>query len=167
MPAPLTIRHAVIADAAEIARLANELNAHEGEPPTAFNEAVVRRHGFGPKAAFEAIVAQMGKRLVGYVMFHRTFNSDRAVLGYWLVDLYVEAAARRHGIGRALLAAVATHALEQGGQSLWWSVRSTNASARAFYAKLGARDWNTRLLEMDGVALQELAGPEQPLARHG
>jgi hypothetical protein len=39
-----------------------------------------------------------------------------------------------------------------------WTARSANARARAFYAAIGARDDDLRLLELDGEPLRRLAG---------
>jgi hypothetical protein len=48
-------------------------------------------------------------------------------------------------------------ATEGGAKSLSWAVRSANRAARAFYQRLGARDADTPLPELDGDALSRLA----------
>lgn len=64
---------------------------------------------------------------------------------------------RRHGVGRKLFSAVAAETVDSGMASLWWGVMSDNTQARAFFASLGARDEDARILELDGQALQALA----------
>ena len=41
--------------------------------------------------------------------------------------------------------------------SVWWGVLSSNRKARDFYAAIGARDEDARILELDGPALAALA----------
>jgi hypothetical protein len=55
------------------------------------------------------------------------------------------------------VAALARRTVEEGGGSLWWTVRNGNLAARRLYAALGAKDDDTRLLELDGAALDALA----------
>ena len=103
------------------------------------------------------LVAERDGSLLGYAFFEDSFNSDNAARGVWLLDLFVRESARRHGIGQGLLAATARETLARGGKSLLWGVMSANAGARAFYAGIGARDDDARILELDGAALTELA----------
>ena len=56
-----------------------------------------------------------------------------------------------------MLAAVALAGKLNGAGSLWWGVLSRNEKARSFYAGLGARDTDARILELDGPALERLA----------
>ncbi len=151
------IRRAGEADAAALARLMNDLNVHEGKPPDAHSEASVLRDGFGPDPAFSAVIAVRDGELVGYACFFPAYNTDLAARGLWLADLYVADPERRHGTGRKLLAAVAAEAIRTGRESVEWAARSENSRARAFYAALGARDENLRVLELDGEPLRRLA----------
>ena len=154
------IRAAVSADAAAVAALGNELNRQHGLPET-FTEAIVMRDGFEGPRRFSLLVAEgpgrSGERLVGYALYHPQYNSDKPGWGLWLVDLFVEPELRGRGLGRRLLAAVAAEAEATGAVSLWWGVVSANRDARDFYAALGARDEDARILELDGVALAALA----------
>lgn len=151
------IRRAHPDDAAEIARLANALNHDQGKPDSPFSEELVLREAFGRDPSFSVILAESAGCAVGYAMFHPFFNSDLAARGLWLVDLFVEPAARGHGCGRALLAGVAAEAVDRGMACVWWGVYSSNSAARRFYAGLGARDEDARILELDGAALHRLA----------
>jgi hypothetical protein len=52
---------------------------------------------------------------------------------------------------------VAAETTRRGGAFIWTGVYDTNAGGRAFYADLGARDENARILEIDGEAFRALA----------
>jgi GNAT superfamily N-acetyltransferase len=150
------IRPARREDAAVLAELGNLLNAEEGMP-VAMTAERLAEDGFGPRPAFRALLAEREGVAVGYALFHDCYNTDVPGRGVWLADLYLRSEARGLGIGRALVAAVAAETVATGGVSVWWSVRSANRRARAFYAGLGARDEDARVLELDGAALLGLA----------
>ena len=151
------IRRARRADAARIAAMANALNRYHAMDDTVFTEEAVIRDGFGPRAAFHCLLAEVDRTVVGYAMYHECYNSDVAARGLWLVDLYVEEHARAHGLGRKLMAELARIAQERGAVSLWWGVNTENTSARAMYQALGAHDYNYRILEFDLDDLQRIA----------
>jgi GNAT superfamily N-acetyltransferase len=52
-------------------------------------------------------------------------------------DLFVREAARRRGVGRALLEWLAREARRHGGEWLGWGVMKKNAEAQAFYRAIG------------------------------
>ena len=96
-----------------------------------------RRDGFGPDAAFRAMVAELDGEpdgeLAGYALYYGGFDSDRAARGVYLADLFVIADLRRRGIGRALITAVARQCRNEGGRWMFWSVLKRNRGARRFY----------------------------------
>jgi len=159
------IRAGVREDAAAVAALGNKLNLQHGLPEN-FTEATVLRDGFDGPQRFSLLVAEApsrsGDRVVGYALYHPQYNSDLPGWGLWLVDLFVEPKLRGRGLGRRLLAAVAAEAVATGAVSLWWGVTSANRDARDFYASLGARDEDARILELDGGALTALAEQADP-----
>jgi len=55
----------------------------------------------------------------------------------WLEDLYVEDAARGHGLGRALVAAALERARARGAQRIELDTNEDNAPAIALYESLG------------------------------
>ena len=144
-------------DAPALARMANLLNRHEGLDDGVFSPAVVERDFFDDRPMCRALIAELDDAPVGYATYSEIYNSDLAMPGLWLGDLFVVEGARGQGVGRQLLAAVALAGKLNGAGSLWWGVLSRNEKARSFYVGLGARDMEARILELDGPALARLA----------
>ena len=74
---------------------------------------------------------------VGFTQLYPVFSSVRAVRSYLLNDLYVTAAARRHGIARRLLVASADYARANGAASMALTTALDNAAAQRLYESLG------------------------------
>jgi ribosomal protein S18 acetylase RimI-like enzyme len=137
--------------------MANALNRHE-HLPQSFTAAVVRRDAFGRRRHFRALVAETPRgRVVGYAAFLVGYNTDVAAPDMFLLDLFVQPAWRRRGIGRALVTALARETVRRGLPNLEWGVRSSNARALRFYRRLGARVGQTRIASLRGRALAALA----------
>ena len=153
----VSIRKAQAGDAATIARLANALCLYHGQSGETFSEAGVLADGFGPDPAFAVLLAEGDGEALGYALYGETYNTDLAARGLWLHDIYVVEPRRGEGVGRKLMAAVAAEAVARGLPSVWWGVLSSNESARAAYAAMGARDEEARIIELDGEALWRLA----------
>jgi ribosomal protein S18 acetylase RimI-like enzyme len=152
----IDVRPAAPADAAALAELANALDRDQGGEGNVHSAETVLRDGFGADPVVHFIIAIKDGAAVGYAMFSRFYNSDTAETGSYLNDLYVVPALQRAGLGRRLIAAVAAETARRGGAFLWTGVYSANASARAFYRSLGARDEDARIVEIDGDAFRRL-----------
>jgi len=163
----VAIRPALPNDAAGLAMLANALDRDQGGEGKVHSEATVLRAAFAAEPAVRFVVATQAAEPVGYAMFARFYNSDTAETGSYLNDLYVIPALRSAGIGRRLLAAVAAATAQAGGSFIWTGVYSANTRARAFYAALGARDEDARILELDGAAFASLARGAEKAAGAG
>jgi len=127
----LLIRPALVDDAADIARLATELGY-----PTTTEQANSRLTLLLPRDSYFVAVADVSSQLVGWVAAERRLlleSGERVEI----VGLIVSAAARRSGIGAALVEAAEDWARAQGMQVL--SVRSNVARVEAhpFYEHLG------------------------------
>ena len=70
--------------------------------------------------------------------------------------LYVEAALRRQGLGRALMAVAARAATAWGGSFLWWSAKNANAVAMGFYAGVGEMERDVATWACFGERFQAL-----------
>ncbi|HET6468329.1 MAG TPA: GNAT family N-acetyltransferase [Geminicoccaceae bacterium] len=134
----LRIRPATVADAATVAALAAELGRELDREAARLDAAAVRRDGFGPEPAFAVMLAFLGAEPAGYALFHDAYESPHAARGCYIVDLWVRPEARRRGIGRGLVAAVAREAKRRGAVYLWWASAPDNRPAHNFYRALGA-----------------------------
>ncbi len=114
---------------AEYERLSHEVEA---------TEALLRRHGFGPRPVFEAVLAERGGRAVGFALYFFSFSTFKARPTLYLEDLFVRPEARGRGVGRTLLVHLARIAVERECGRMEWSVLDWNTPAREFYFKLGA-----------------------------
>ena len=85
------------------------------------------------------LVAKRGGIAVGFTQLYPMFSSVRTAKTWILNDLYVDAAARRGGVARALLEAAARFAREDGAAGISLETMQDNAVARAVYRAAG---WN-------------------------
>jgi GNAT superfamily N-acetyltransferase len=75
-----------------------------------------------------------------------------------LKELYVRQADQGRGVGRALMAWVARHAIERGCARMDWNVSASNRAGLAFYRSLGALHVAGRLnFRLGGEILARLA----------
>jgi GNAT superfamily N-acetyltransferase len=155
-----TIRVARPEDVPLLIELFRELAAYEHlEDEVRATEELVERALFGERPSAEALIAEVGGETAGYALFFPTFSTFLAIQGIWLEDLFVRPAHRRGGVGKALLAAVASVARERGGERLEWSALDWNELALGFYRGIGAQtmnEWVTHRLI--GESLSALAG---------
>lgn len=143
----LTIRKGVAADAAEVAAMEREMVAFfdeihppapgEGPSEPFFGEADILAHGFGEHAWFDLLIAEWEGAPAGCLMYHYGYWAEDPAPCLYVAGLFVRAGFRRHGIGRALMAAGAGLLAEVGGKRLIWSVWVHNPGAMAFYEGLG------------------------------
>jgi GNAT superfamily N-acetyltransferase len=138
MSAPaLAVRFAEAADVGLLLRLIRELAAYERAPDAVVaTEENLLRFGFGPERCFEAVIASLDDEPCGAALFHSRFSTWLGRPTLYLEDLYVREGARGCGIGRALMARLASVALERGWGRIDFHVLDWNP-ARAFYARLG------------------------------
>ena len=144
-------------DAPALADMANDLNEHVGIRARPFTPDIVRRDAFGADPAFTAVVAEHEGAVAGYAFFALGYNTDFAGRSMWLHDLFVKPAARGHGVGYALIAAVAAETVRRGGVSLEWGVHEDNRVALEFYRRIGAADGRVRIMSVADVRLRALA----------
>jgi GNAT superfamily N-acetyltransferase len=133
---------------AEYEKLSHAVVATEGQ---------LRAHLFGPRPAAEVLIGELDGRPVGFALFFANFSTFLAKPGIYLEDLFVLPEARGHGVGRALLSAVAKLAVERDAGRLEWAVLDWNEPAIGFYRTVGAvpmDEWTT--MRVTGDALREL-----------
>lgn len=164
-----TLRPAVAADAdaihAALLDLARDIGL-EGKVSSTVDD--IRRHGFGPDPAFEAILAEVDGSVVGLCLFFRSFSTWKGRPGTYVQDLYVAEAHRGAGLARRLLGAVAVLTRARGGTYLRLSVDAGNASAQRFYSNIGF-EWSARerIHTLGGPAFEALGTIPEEKDHHG
>ncbi len=155
----MQIRHASEADIPTILMLVRALAEYEREPEAVLlGEADLRRDGFGAKPLFECLIADDNGEPAGFAIYFPIYSTWRGA-SIHLEDLFVVPSHRGHGIGKALLEAVAATAVERGCARLQWDVLDWNQPAIDFYRSRGAvmlESW--RIMRVTGPALRSLAG---------
>ena len=153
------LRPAAPTDAPEILALIRELADYEH----LLHEVDATREGlhaalFGPTPRVFCDLAEQDGVIAGFALWFYSFSTFRGRHGIYLEDLFVRPAMRGRGIGRALLAGLASRCLREDLARLEWSVLDWNEPALAFYRTLGARgmkDWIPH--RVTGEALLTLA----------
>ncbi|MEX0809499.1 MAG: GNAT family N-acetyltransferase [Dongiaceae bacterium] len=139
---PPTIRPIAPNDADDVIAMSGEFGAYlralGDKAPLNFDAKAFREAGFGPRRAFDGIVAHVSRRPAGYLLFHFGYDVDRSLRLLYIIDLWVREEVRRHGVGRALMAEVARIAREFDAGELVWNVYDPNRLAFNFYESLGA-----------------------------
>lgn len=162
MTSQSAIRPAVPDDLPQVLRLVRDLARYEKEPDAAvatlddFRRVLFPEHGH-PSTFCQ--VAMVDGRVGGIALWFLTFSTWTGQQGIWLEDLYVEAALRGSGIGKALLASLAGIAVENGWTRLEWWVLNWNTPSIGFYEAVGAvaqNEWTT--YRLDGDALVRFTG---------
>jgi len=164
------VRWATPEDVATIVAFVRGLAEFEQEPleHVHLTEADVLRDGFGDRPAFECLIAEQGPveapRPVGHAIFFWYYSTWEARRSLYLEDLFVVEDARRSGVGRALIEALARIAQERGAPRLDLSVLDWNP-ARGAYEHLGfawEREWLRYRLDADGIAALATPAEDSP-----
>lgn len=149
--ATVPVRPATRADVPEVKAMIHEfadyLNAID-EPEEPDPAAIDRIEGaaFGPQPLCRILVAEIGGRMAGYLVYFIGLDMDLVQPAAYVVDLFVRDDCRDQGAGRALMEEVAVIVERRGGGTLFWTVWNKNPKALAFYAHLGARPWDEEIL---------------------
>src|SRR3954451_9727029 len=156
----LKIHPATRDDVPTLLMLVRQLAAFEKKPHKAIvTEADLLRDGFGPQPKFRALIADWNGEAAGYASFFYFYSTFQGRPALFLEDLFVLDHLRGNGIGKALLAAVAKLAAEEGCFGMRWEVLDWNRPAIEFYEKLGATFLNERkVVSFDEEAMRRVAG---------
>ena len=157
--ADFEIRKTTEADIPVILELIHSLGAYEklAHEVVATPDAL-RNSLFGPRAAAEVAIAYLDQEPVGYAVWFQNYSTFLGRAGLYLEDLFVKPEQRGQGIGRKLLAHVASVAVTRGAGRMEWSVLDWNKPAIDFYRVIGAvpmDEWT--VYRLTGEALNELA----------
>jgi GNAT superfamily N-acetyltransferase len=137
----------------------NAINSLDGPGPAVpMTAAVVARDLMGPSPRALLRVAADATGLLGFATASLVYDAERCAPCLFLLDLWVEARARRRGAGRALMAALAREALAEGAAAIWWGVDEGDDEALMFYRAIGAESEGRFSGEiLTGAALARLA----------
>lgn len=135
----MKVRAAEPSDATALHALMIALNRDQGDPDDLLTVEHVERDLIQDSATIVTVAEDIDETLIGYATGHRTYETGHAERGLYVGDLYVAAAHRRQGVGRALLAGLARAGHARGARHLWLTAREGNVAAHAFYRRLGAR----------------------------
>ena len=136
----LNIRPATRDDAPVIASLVRELADYE----KLLDEAKATATDFlreieSENPVIHVLIAEWDGVPCGFALYFFNFSTFVGRPGLYLEDLFVRPAQRSHGIGRALLRALARIARERGCGRMEWAVLDWNEPALRFYQSLDAR----------------------------
>jgi GNAT superfamily N-acetyltransferase len=136
----LNIRTATAADAATIAGLVRELADYE----KLLHEARATPADFlrelnSDNPVIHVLLAEFNGEPAGFALYFFNFSTFVGRPGLYLEDLFVRPALRSHGIGRALLRALARIARDRDCGRMEWAVLDWNEPALKFYKSLDAR----------------------------
>ena len=138
-----------IRDLARYERLEHEVSASEAELAGAL---------FGERRYAEVVFACDGGAPVGFALFFHNFSTFVGRPGLYLEDVFVKPEKRGCGYGKAMLARLASIAVERNCGRFEWAVLNWNTPAIDFYKSLGASpvdDWT--IFRMTGTSLEALA----------
>jgi GNAT superfamily N-acetyltransferase len=138
-----------IRELAEYEKLAHEVEA---------TEATIADALFGASPRVYCDIAEWSGEPAGFQVWFVNFSTFSGRYGIYLEDLFVRPALRGKGIGKALLAHLAKHCVENGWSRLQWSVLDWNTPSIEFYKSLGAElmdEWT--VCKVTGEALNTLA----------
>ncbi len=155
MSEPALLRPATRDDVPLITRLIHELAEYEKLAHTCVaDDASVRENLFGDRPAAEVVLAFIGEEPAGFALYFENYSTHLSRRGMHLEDLYVREHLRGRGIGKLLLARLASISLERGYGRMEWVVLSWNESAIRVYDAIGAEsisEWLTYRLTGDSL----------------
>jgi len=156
----LLIRAAREADATLIFALVRELADYENlQSEVAATPETLAAALFTREPRLFCEIAEWNGEPAGFSVWFLNYSTFRGRHGLYVEDLFVRPPFRGHGIGKALMARLARHCVEQGFARFEWAVLDWNAPSIAFYKSIGAQvmdEW--KICRLSGQALQDFAG---------
>jgi GNAT superfamily N-acetyltransferase len=152
------VRLATVDDVELLHRFSVELATYEDEPHAVTSTPqTLARDGFGATPQFAAFIAEQRGTPVGFALYTFNYSVWTAARGIFIEDIWVVPEARRGGVARALMVAMAQECVARGYRRMDLNVLDWNP-ARGFYEKIGFR-WIRAWLpyRLSGEALQKLA----------
>jgi len=159
MTAAARLRPATRDDIPLITSLIRELAEYEKLAHTCVaDDASVGENLFGESPAAEVVLAFVEDEAAGFALFYENYSTHLSRRGMHLEDLYVREHLRGKGIGRMLLARLASITIERGYGRMEWVVLRWNESAIKVYDAIGAEPLSGWLpYRLSGESLSKVA----------
>jgi diamine N-acetyltransferase len=157
----LTIRAARPEDGALIFALVRELADYEKlSAEVDATEGAIAAALFSDQPRLYCDIAEWDGQPAGFAVWFLNYSTFRGRHGLYVEDIFVKAAFRQRGIGKALMRRLARRCVEEGYARFEWAVLDWNAPSIAFYQAIGAQVLNEwRICRLSGSALQDFARP--------
>jgi len=131
---------AIVAMATRLTAFERSLGSHDSSRTCRLAVSDLAKHCFCERPLFHILVAERGSGLFGYALYCLVFDTELAAVGLWLGDLYVDPEVRGHGVGLAILRAVAEACQAHDATWIAWQVQRNNIDAQRFYDRFAERD---------------------------
>jgi GNAT superfamily N-acetyltransferase len=135
-PEAFRFRDALPADAAVLHALLGELAEYEGSPQH-LRSTPAQLQAALAQGLFHALLVEGPRGVEGFATYTLDFMSWFGTQVLRLDDLFLRTPLRGRGLGGQLMRELARRALARG-IAIRWEMQPGNASARGFYARLGA-----------------------------
>lgn len=149
-------------DKVDLVEMFHRLGLHYFGDRAASREALgpyVDRALFGPSPGVQAALAREAGTPVGLATFAILYPAPGLSGQLFMKDLFVVQEARGLGVGKAILAFLAAHALRNGCSRLDWTAETDNPGAVDFYRHLGIPEVKEKVyFRLSGDRLKGLAG---------
>lgn len=155
----ITIRQAVVEDAALILNFINELAVYEKmEKDVKASIEDIEKSLFSENATAHALICQMDEIAVGYAIYFYNYSTWLGKNGLYLEDLYISPKYRGCGAGKVVLRYLAQQAVSKDCGRFEWCVLDWNEPAIKFYESIGAKPQNEWVIyRLSGDELQNFA----------
>lgn len=142
----LEFKRAGVADVETLLPMMADFYAHEG---LAFDETVARRAWLGllkNDAHGQAFLIESGGEVAGYALLTFGYSLEFGGVDAFVDELYLRAAYRGQGLGKAALEFLAKTCVTLGIRALHLEVERANTRAQAVYRQFGFADHHRYLL---------------------
>lgn len=159
----LRIRPATEEDVPLILTFIRDLARYEKlEHEAVATEETLRETLFAQPRFAEVLFGEEDGQPVAFALFFHNYSTFVGRPGLYLEDVFVRPEFRGRGYGKAMLARLASIAVERNCGRFEWAVLDWNTPAIDFYKSLAARavdDWT--IFRMTGDALRKLAAHDE------
>lgn len=136
----VSVRLATPDDAADLARLSQELLAFYGLPrpnQKSYMAHKIKNAVFSDSPGVKVLVAEAKGDVIGFLAYGEMFALANCQNSYFIQDIFISRRHRADGAGKALMIALAKEADANDVQQIDWTADPWNDQAKRFYEKFG------------------------------